>query len=520
MAWLRQSLARGTASLVVAISLVATLLMTIAATSVLDGFARRTVEARLEDEVAHLEDTLSAWHEEEAEDIDRAAKDGLLLAALARGPAGDAAALERLASLLAAEPEGLGIAVVHGPGQPTLSVSPWLPENWPTLADRPPKGRSGINSALIGGTRVDLIGVPIASARGGGALWLAANPELAFDHLTHLREAKLAVLDERGELIAGAQHESFVARDGFSELSEANGAVTLALDRKLGAAPWRVVATEPLVGAPTAMIWNVVLVNLLIALIAGGIAFWTGIWRLRTLNHLADGARRLAAGDFGVRVHVHDAEDEVQTLARSFNEMAEQLQTQRLSLEDRHQELLRANEVLEQLSITDGLTHLHNHRHFHDQFARETKRADRSGAPLCLLLIDLDDFKALNDRHGHAAGDFVLSVAAGLMNSQVRESDYLARYGGEEFAMLLPQTAIEGALALAEKVRAVLSTHAFVLLDTEESLHVTVSIGVAQHFTSSDETFDAADRALYDAKASGKDCVVVAPQRSVDASSL
>jgi diguanylate cyclase (GGDEF)-like protein len=197
-------------------------------------------------------------------------------------------------------------------------------------------------------------------------------------------------------------------------------------------------------------------------------------------------------------------------LARSFNDMAGQLEAQRRALEDRNHELLRANEVLEQLSITDGLTHLHNHRHFHDQFAREVKRADRSGQPLCLLLIDIDDFKALNDRHGHAAGDAVLAATAQLINDQVRESDYLARYGGEEFAMLLPQTDLDGAVALAEKIRVVLAEHAFTLPSGEHTVGLTVSIGVARHAVTADETFDAADRALYDAKAAGKDCVVAA----------
>jgi diguanylate cyclase len=129
---------------------------------------------------------------------------------------------------------------------------------------------------------------------------------------------------------------------------------------------------------------------------------------------------------------------------------------------------------------------------------------------LCLLLIDIDDFKLLNDRFGHAAGDRVLAVAAQLMNGQVRESDYLARYGGEEFAMLLPQTRLDGAVGLAEKIRTVLSQHAFTLPETDERVRVTVSIGVAEHATTADETFDAADRALYDAKGAGKDCVVAA----------
>jgi diguanylate cyclase (GGDEF)-like protein len=260
--------------------------------------------------------------------------------------------------------------------------------------------------------------------------------------------------------------------------------------------------------------------SVLIAGLAGLVAFGIGERRLRPLDELTDGARRIASGESGVRVEVARAHGEVQLLAQSFNDMAGQLETQRRALEERNGELLRANEVLEQLSITDGLTHLHNHRHFHDQFAREVKRADRSGQPLCLMLIDIDDFKVLNDNYGHAAGDLVLADVAQLMNSQVRESDYLARYGGEEFAMLLPQTRLEGAVALAEKIRAALAQHSFTVPESGEPVRVTVSIGVAEHTTTPDETFDAADRALYEAKAAGKDCVTVAPLRDRPAPSL
>jgi diguanylate cyclase (GGDEF)-like protein len=283
----------------------------------------------------------------------------------------------------------------------------------------------------------------------------------------------------------------------------------VALRKNVANTPWQLVIARPLLPVPTATIWNVLLASTLIAVGAGTLAFVAGAWRLRPLLELADGAHSLAAGDFAVRVSISGKEDEIQLLTKSFNEMAGQLESQRSALEQRHQELLRANEVLEQLSITDGLTHLHNHRHFHDQFSREVKRADRSTQPLCLMLIDIDDFKSLNDSYGHAAGDCVLAVAAQLMNAQVRETDIPARYGGEEFAMLLPQTRLEGAVALAEKIRAVLSQHDFALPDSEERVRLTVSIGIAQHATTPDATFDAADRALYEAKAAGKDCVIV-----------
>jgi diguanylate cyclase (GGDEF)-like protein len=285
----------------------------------------------------------------------------------------------------------------------------------------------------------------------------------------------------------------------------------VALRRRIQSAPIRVVIALPEASVPAGAVASIFFASLLIAALAGLVAFAVGERRLRPLDELTDGARRLASGESGVRVQLDSAHGEVRLLGRSFNEMAGQLEAQRRALEERNVELLRANEVLEQLSITDGLTHLHNHRHFHDQFVREVKRADRGNQPLCLMLIDIDDFKVLNDTYGHAAGDMVLAAAAQLMNSQVRESDYLARYGGEEFAMLLPQTRLEGAVALAEKIRGALAQHTFMLPEGGEGLRVTVSIGVAEHATTVDETFDAADRALYEAKGAGKDCVIAAP---------
>jgi diguanylate cyclase (GGDEF)-like protein len=234
-------------------------------------------------------------------------------------------------------------------------------------------------------------------------------------------------------------------------------------------------------------------------------------WRLRPLLALAEGARRLALGESGVRVAPEDAVGEVRALAESFNHMARRLDESHRELDRRHAALERANAVLEQLSVTDGLTGLYNHRHLQAQLLREAKRAERSGDPLCLLLVDVDDFKQLNDRLGHSAGDRVLQEIAKSMREQVRETDYLARYGGEEFVLLLPNTGLEGALALAEKVRGAVETLATPVIGPQGRAQVTVSIGLALYAKGPEATFDAADRALYEAKAAGKNRVVAAP---------
>src|SRR4030095_14782338 len=100
----------------------------------------------------------------------------------------------------------------------------------------------------------------------------------------------------------------------------------------------------------------------------------------------------------------------------------------------------QAKETFEQLSITDGLTKLHNHRFFQDHLSREIRRVGRSGEPLSMRLVDLDDFKQLNARLGHAAGDELLAGIAHILNQSVRSTDLLARYGGEEFVGLPPPT--------------------------------------------------------------------------------
>jgi diguanylate cyclase (GGDEF)-like protein len=168
------------------------------------------------------------------------------------------------------------------------------------------------------------------------------------------------------------------------------------------------------------------------------------------------------------------------------------------------------NEALEQLSITDGLTKLYNHRFFQEHLTREIARVARAGANLSLILIDIDNFKQLNDRYGHAFGDHVLCEVARVMSGIVRESDVLARYGGEEFALVPSASSIEGAVGLAEKIRMAIAENQMVAEEAGKpvAVRVTVSIGVASYRTDRRTFFNDADGALYRAKGAGKDCVV------------
>jgi diguanylate cyclase (GGDEF)-like protein len=176
---------------------------------------------------------------------------------------------------------------------------------------------------------------------------------------------------------------------------------------------------------------------------------------------------------------------------------------------DLQKELLDTNKRLELLSITDGLTKLHNHRHFQDELARAFEESQRYQRPLSLAMIDIDFFKKFNDTHGHAVGDDVLKRGAALLKSSVRSTDLVARYGGEEFAVMMPETALEDAIAFAEKIRGMVETTS---LDTQVGpLNITISLGVASvpgsRIRSAKELIVAADKALYRAKKNGRNQV-------------
>lgn len=157
-------------------------------------------------------------------------------------------------------------------------------------------------------------------------------------------------------------------------------------------------------------------------------------------------------------------------------------------------------------SNVDGLTGLANRRHFDEELASEFQLNNRPEAELSLLVIDVDHFKAFNDRHGHAVGDKVLREIAAVLKKQIRRPGTAFRYGGEEFAVLLPRSGLEEAYALAERLRE--RAHADVPFEG-----VTISVGVVSlrhgDFASAEDFFNAGDKALYHAKDEGRDRVTV-----------
>lgn len=252
----------------------------------------------------------------------------------------------------------------------------------------------------------------------------------------------------------------------------------------------------------------------------------------RHLHAFVAAARQMAQGNLSVRVP-YPARDEFGMLARAFNHMADQLQNafekqaaqrqeieqQKEELEQLYQQLQSANRELEHLNhelaeanrvlalaaTTDGLTGLKNHRAFHEALTSAVKMAERFGQPLALIMLDVDHFKRFNDTFGHPAGDELLKQVAEVLKRSARAYDVPARYGGEEFALLLPNTGLEEALRVAERLRqqisAIINPYA----------PITASLGVAayRHGSSPATLLYEADVALYQAKQGGRNRVEV-----------
>ena len=169
----------------------------------------------------------------------------------------------------------------------------------------------------------------------------------------------------------------------------------------------------------------------------------------------------------------------------------------------------RLYEAARRIAITDGLTRLYNHRFFQELFDKEYKRSDRYNTIFSLIMLDIDNFKKINDTYGHLCGDEILKGLAKLIRGCLRSMDVFARYGGEEFAILLPETAAPDAVQTAERIRSAVEQHAFIWSDN--GMRITVSQGVAVYPSPGvHERFDIiakADAALYEAKAAGRNRV-------------
>ncbi len=181
----------------------------------------------------------------------------------------------------------------------------------------------------------------------------------------------------------------------------------------------------------------------------------------------------------------------------------------RVRLAQRKLELQRALVTIRELAQVDELTRLSNRRHILEALAAEHERSKRSGDALSVVLVDLDHFKAINDRHGHAAGDAVLSAFAGALRAGLRDPDAAGRWGGEEFLLLLPDTSAAAAAAMMDRLREAVARLPFD--HVVPGLRISFSAGVTEcgAAEASDAAIERADRAMYQAKQAGRACTVV-----------
>jgi len=381
---------------------------------------------------------------------------------------------------------------------------------------------------------LEAIGVPVA-------VYVAQNDVAGLDTLiAHVSESRkytdlreLAVLDSEGRVIAHSTPERFgaVPGDAFSRRAvAANGAVWQREDGTLrvgvpaiSGLRWAtVVATYSLerldhVVAVTRLRWLILAAFLGLSL---GLALSLGLERqvVGPVRLLRDISRRMGEGDLNARVPPLKGR-EFSELSESFNKMAGSLKAERENLEktveERTRELREANARLEKLAVTDGLTGLYNHRRFQETLVQEVARADRSGHPMAVLMVDVDHFKVFNDSMGHPAGDELLRRLAHVLSGELRGTDFLSRYGGEEFGLILPDSGKTEALQAAERLRSAVERE--LNKPGEYKQKVSVSIGVASYKIDGEAAqtlLAAADRALYVAKHRGRNQVAVAGQEA------
>ncbi len=204
---------------------------------------------------------------------------------------------------------------------------------------------------------------------------------------------------------------------------------------------------------------------------------------------------------------LQEANEELGRLNLSYEQLTVELKQAKERAEKYAQELKSANETLREFAFRDGLTGLYNHRYFQDTMDRELGRVMRYKNPLSLIMIDIDHFKMINDEYGHPVGDIVLKAVSRSIQSTLRDCDIAVRYGGEEFAVILPETELQGALIVAERLRKVVAETP--IETNAHSIQVTISLGVTCCMAATEKKAKAdmiaqADHALYNSKRNGR----------------
>jgi len=479
------------------------------------GYLRRQIDERFPALLAHAVEGLDRRLEEAQRELGRR-----------RGPDPEA--------WLAAEPDFAAAARLGPDGAPRASAGPA-----PLVAAAARAARDAGDAQLASVPMPDggAVLVMLAPAPGGGraaAVLDRASLERRLSLSAVASSGVLSLVDAQGRPLARAfrdggspvlrlpAHELVQREPGVvHEVTSPDGEHVLGSALPLAQpAGLTLVVEEPFQSAfepVLEVVTRIFLSDLCIILVFSFLAYRIAARIMHPIEVLSEGARRISSGQIEHEIPEVRSGDEIALLTRTFNDMMRKLRRNQEEIESanerlttQYEELLTANEILAQLSITDGLTKLHNHRYFQDHLTREIKRVSRTNDPLAILLMDLDDFKQFNDRMGHAAGDELLVRVARVMSESIRETDLLARYGGEEFVVLAPDTDLRGGMALAEKIRLAVCETRYILSDSLQPVRVTISVGVALYAGDRKRFFHEADRALYRAKADGKNCVAVA----------
>ncbi|UCG30181.1 MAG: diguanylate cyclase [candidate division WOR-3 bacterium] len=228
------------------------------------------------------------------------------------------------------------------------------------------------------------------------------------------------------------------------------------------------------------------------------LAFLISRYITRSIAKLIYGVRQVANRNYTFKVDIQ-SKNEIGELADTFNQMVEQLNLHRKHIEQQQNKL-------EILARTDALTGLNNHRHFMEELTSEVQRAVHSDSPLSVMILDLDEFKRINDTYGHLIGDHVLLTTAEIIKRHLHSSDIIARYGGDEFCVALTKTPTSKARTVAKKIREEIAAKVF-SADGAAKFQITCSIGLTQFHKDMESTLEVlklADQALYKAKKAGR----------------
>ena len=404
-----------------------------------------------------------------------------------------------------------GGEVASSASQPTPSH---LPRGWATTmrTDNAVVGDAYWDDALKKGVVVFAVPIYQAGGRLLGALTAKVDLAAAYRLLRRFtagESSRLYLITADGRALVGSRSgpaeltrrsldagatRRLLEREGtVVEYAGLDGQGVVGTLKRVPQLDWAVLAEVPASEAfrEVARLRNVTVMIVTALFVGVGLlAYFLGLLITRPLDRLREGAGKVAGGDLAVVLPIVSG-GELGYVTEVFNDMAARLRDGRRELE--------------RLSVTDHLTGLYNRRYLMDMLALEIRRSRRMHHPFAVLMADVDNFKPYNDALGHLEGDAALERIAAILRDTSRDVDCAARYGGEEFVVLMPETEMQGAVEMAERIRTRLAE------DGAIGPKLTLSVGVAQ-FPADGETPEAllarADAALYQAKRDGRNRIV------------